>query len=500
MQKAQSKSIYLIGAVLLSFLFFRGRLGSDDIEVYNFVKYFISSDLNLKDFIANITYGNYTLKENLQNISTSTWSHRFVWIIQTYIITKVIFIFGIFFDFNKEFLSQYFSGYILTFYSFFAFLIILFDLQRRRRIYYSFFLTSIIFFGTGLISFFTGSYIESLILLLFVMRQVTKNYKKIFIYDLIIILIKPYYFIYLIFLYFVNNKSFWKNTQILSLLLLGYLLVKIYIDTFSSTENVSLLLSFMPNFDFYFIIKNLFSFYFSLGMGIFFTSTILIILIIFGYSKKTFLKIFGLFFLSIFLCLWEGFHGFAPGGRYFLPLIVTFLPEIDSGLNKIIRNINKYQFKIILNILFFLLILNLPTLEYRNTNLVSYINNTVNKNTGNTFLIFEENKLKLLNTPIQSIAYNHMVFSNQVIINKLIKNSQITINNNNINLNNIYPMTGIGRLIFISNQNIDLYGNNLKKFSDSFKLIFKIIYFLISVIFLIFIFLSYFNLKKVKPE
>ena len=334
MQKAQSKSIYLIGAVLLSFLFFRGRLGSDDIEVYNFVKYFISSDLNLKDFIANITYDNYTLKENLQNISTSTWSHRFVWIIQTYIITKVIFIFGIFFDFNKEFLSQYFSGYILTFYSFFAFLIILFDLQRRQKIYYSFFLTSIIFFGTGLISFFTGSYIESLILLLFVMRQVTKNYKKIFIYDLIIILIKPYYFIYLIFLYFVNNKSFWKNTQILALLLLGYLLVKIYINTFSSTENVSLLLSFMPNFDFYFIIKNLFSFYFSLGMGIFFTSTILIILIIFGYSKKTILKIFGLFFLSIFLCLWEGFHGFAPGGRYFLPLIVTFLPEIDSGSDK----------------------------------------------------------------------------------------------------------------------------------------------------------------------
>ena len=500
MLKSKSKSLYLIGALFISFLFFRGRLGSDDIEVYNFVKYFISSDLNLKDFIASINYDNYVLEENLQNISLSTWSHRFVWIIQTYIITKVIFIFGIFFDFNKEFFSQYFSGYILTFYSFFAFLIILFDLQTRQKIYYSFFLTSIIFFGTGLISFFTGSYIESLILLLFVIRQVTKNRKKIFVYDLIIILIKPYYFIYLFFLYFENNKGLWKNIQILALLALGYFLIKIYIDTFSSTENISLLFSFRPNFNFYFVIKNLFSFYFSLGMGVFFTSTIIIILIAFGYSKKTILKVCGLFFLSIFLSLWEGFHGFAPGGRYFLPLIITFLPEIESGLDKILKNINKFQFKIIFNILFFLLILNFPTLEYRNTNLISYINNTVNKNTSNTFTIIEDNKLKLLNTPIQNIGYNHIVFSNKIIINKLVKNSQIVINDTNINLNNIYPMTGIARLIFISNQNINLYGNNLKKFSDVFKFIFKIIYFLLAIIFLIFIFLSYYNLRKVEPE
>ena len=500
MLKSKSKSLYLIGALFISFLFFRGRLGSDDIEVYNFVKYFISSDLNLKDFIASINYDNYVLEENLQNISLSTWSHRFVWIIQTYIITKVIFIFGIFFDFNKEFFSQYFSGYILTFYSFFAFLIILFDLQTRQKIYYSFFLTSIIFFGTGLISFFTGSYIESLILLLFVIRQVTKNRKKIFVYDLIIILIKPYYFIYIFFLYFENNKGLWKNIQILALLALGYFLIKIYIDTFSSTENISLLFSFRPNFNFYFVIKNLFSFYFSLGMGVFFTSTIIIILIAFGYSKKTILKVCGLFFLSIFLSLWEGFHGFAPGGRYFLPLIITFLPEIESGLDKILRNINKFQFKIIFNILFFLLILNFPTLEYRNTNLISYINNTVNKNTSNTFTIIEDNKLKLLNTPIQSIGYNHIVFSNKIIINKLVKNSQIVINDTHINLNNIYPMTGIARLIFISNQNINLYGNNLKKFSDVFKFIFKIIYFLLAIIFLIFIFLSYYNLRKVEPE
>ena len=497
MQKAQSKSLYLIGAFLLSFLIFRGRLGSDDIEVYNFVKYFIYSDLNLKDFIANIVSNSYTSEENLQNFSVSTWSHRFVWITQTYIITKIIFIFDIFFDFNKEFISKYFSGYILTFYTFFAFLIVLFDFQKRQNVYYSFFLCSIIFFGTGLISFFTGAYIESLILLLFVSRQVTQNYKKIFIYDLIIILIKPYYFIYLIFLYFLNNKGLIKNIPLVVSLLLSFILIKLFINSFSSTENVSFFLSFMPNFDFYFVMKNLISFYFSLGMGIFFTSTIVIILIIFGYSNKTILKIFGLFFLSIFFCFWEGFHGYAPGGRYFLPIVVTFLPEIETGFNKIVRNINKFKFKIVLNILFFLLISNLSTLEYRNTNLVSYINNTVNKNTGNNFvLMMEDNKFTLLNTPIQSISYNHIIFSNKVVINKLLNKNRINVDINTIDLNNIYPMTGIGRLIFISNQNIILYGDNLKKFSDSIKLILIILYIITAVIFLYFVFISFINLKK----
>ena len=103
----------------------------------------------------------------------------------------------------------------------------------------------------------------------------------------------------------------------------------------------------------------------------------------------------------------------------------------------------------------------------------------------------------MLNTPIQSISYNHLYFSNVVIINKLLDKDKVILNTTNtIELNKIYPMTGIGRLIFISNQNITLYGNNLKNFADSVKLILIFLYIIVASIFLYFISLSYINLRK----
>ena len=202
MSKLEIKPIHLLSIIFLSFLLFRGRLGSDDIEVYNFVKYFIFSDHSLKDFLTNISqFKEINSEEDIQSISLSTWSHRFIWIIQTYIITKIVYFFDIFFEFDKLLISQYFSGYILTIYSCLAYLITLLYLNKKNSFHYSFLLSSIIFFGTGLISFFTGSYIESLILLLFVIRETSKDLKIKFFLDALILLINPYYFIFIIFLY-----------------------------------------------------------------------------------------------------------------------------------------------------------------------------------------------------------------------------------------------------------------------------------------------------------
>ena len=209
MSKLGIKPIHLLSIIFLSFLLFRGRLGSDDIEVYNFVKYFIFSDHSLKDFLTNISqFKEINSEEDIQSISLSTWSHRFIWIIQTYIITKIVYFFDIFFEFDKLLISQYFSGYILTIYSCLAYLITLLYLNKKNSFHYSFLLSSIIFFGTGLISFFTGSYIESLILLLFVIRETSKDLKIKFFLDALILLIKPYYFIFIIFLYLYEDKNF----------------------------------------------------------------------------------------------------------------------------------------------------------------------------------------------------------------------------------------------------------------------------------------------------
>ncbi len=501
MSKLGIKPIHLISVIFFSIFLFRGRLGSDDIEVYNFVKHFISSNLSLKEFLVNFSkIEEANIEQDIQLVASSTWSHRFFWIIQTFVITKIIYFFGIFFDFNKLFISQYFSGYILTFYSCLSFLIVFLYLKKKNSLYYSFLLSSIIFFGTGLISFFTGSYIESLILLLFVLREITNNIKLKFFFDALIILIKPYYFIYLIFLYFYNDNNFFKNTKILLSLLLIYFFTKSVVNSFSSSNNVDLLLSFNPNFDFHFVLKNLFNFYFSFGVGIFFTSTIVIILLLFGFSKKVFFKLAGLFILSIFLCMWEGFHGYAPGGRFFLPVIITFLPEINLGFNRVVSKTFKLRYKILFNVIIVLLLLNLPTLEYRNTNLTSYINSSVYKNSNPNFVINEGNSFRLLNTPIQNIFYNHIVFSNRVVFNKIFDIEKFDISGQQLKLNSIYPMSGIARLIFISNKNINIYSEKIKNFSDSIKLLLTILYLVSASILVGFIFYCHSNIKKLRKK
>ena len=70
------KFLYFIILILISFLFYRGRLGSDDIEVYNFVKYFISSELPFKDFIINLNFYIEKTSENedIQIFGYNTWS------------------------------------------------------------------------------------------------------------------------------------------------------------------------------------------------------------------------------------------------------------------------------------------------------------------------------------------------------------------------------------------------------------------------------------------
>ena len=109
-KKLDIRFLYLI-IIFISFLFFRGRLGSDDIEVYNFVKYFISSELSFKDFIINLDFyiDKTSEDEDIQVFGYNTWSHRFIWVFQTYIITKLVYILNFFFGI----LIKYFSLNIL---------------------------------------------------------------------------------------------------------------------------------------------------------------------------------------------------------------------------------------------------------------------------------------------------------------------------------------------------------------------------------------------------
>ena len=249
-------------------------------------------------------------------------------------------------------------------------------------------------------------------------------------------------------------------------------------------SNLDLLKSFNPNLDLVSILNNLYKFYFSYGVGIFFSSTIIIILFIFGYNKESKYKIVGLLFLSIFLCLWEGFHGYAPGGRYFLPIVVTFLKEFNSGFNYLFKNLDKIKFRFTSFIILFLLILNLPVLEYRNTNLASYLNQSAKKEVVINKLVIKDGKIIKKNTPIEKITYNHLIFSNIIVVNKIFGSNNIYFNNQKIELSDIYPMTGIARVIYIGNNKLKIYGKKINELANNYKKILIFFYALLASVYI----------------
>ena len=161
--------------------------------------------------------------------------------------------------------------------------------------------------------------------------------------------------------------------------------------------------------------------------------------------------------------------GYAPGGRYFLPIVVTFLTELNSGFNYLFKNFDRFKNRSISVIILFLLIFNLPVLEYRNTNLTSYLNQSVKKEVVINKLVIKNNKIIKENTPIEKITYNHLIFSNMIFFNKLSGSDNITFNNQKLELSSIYPMTGIARVIYIGNNKLDIYGKKLMNFQISLK-------------------------------
>lgn len=485
---------------ILSFIFYRGRIGSDDLEVFNFVHIFSITNDDFLSFLSNINNNSYShlLYDELQKPEVITLKHRLIWVIQTYLIYQIISIFYFLSDATRIFLSQYFSGYILTLYTFISLVLVYnFFYRIEKDNNTSLFLSLILFFGSGIISFFTGAYIESLILLLFILRISNFSKQLNFISDIIIILIKPYY-LCIVFFYNLSEIKFFKKISsynYLFLVIFTFFIIYYFISSMINLiikPDFFMLNKFLANYDIKFLINNFFNFYFSYGMGIFFTSSVMLFLIIMGSINKpykTFMKFIGLIILSLFLSMWEGFHGNAPGNRYFLPVLIIFLPEIYFGIKKIL-NLKFYKLKIlIISLISCLTVLNFPTLEYRNTSLAAYAEGAINKKQVVKFVKVENKKMKMLYSPINSIYFNHIFFSNNVLINKIINSEHINIKNYSIDNKNIYPMTGLGRLVYISK-------NDLKRFgiiNEIVKKNHKILFFLYLIIILIF-YLSVFRI------
>ena len=134
--------IFIIIFFFLSFIFFKGRLGGDDLQsftlAYNLIEIF-----------------NYNLLDYLQDPSNG-WqlSHRKIWILQNFIIISVMKFINLFIFFDLKIFQQLFLWmvidvlFILFIFSFFKIL-----LKNKININLSIFISISVFFGTSIISF-----------------------------------------------------------------------------------------------------------------------------------------------------------------------------------------------------------------------------------------------------------------------------------------------------------------------------------------------------------
>jgi hypothetical protein len=485
--------------IFFSFFFYRGRLGSDDSEVFNLVLAIKNSPLSFFDFIYFLkenhvsSFFNYEIfLENSQLPSFKTWNQRFMWVFQTYFIIYLTNFLPIKIE-TVNFLSMYFSGLVISFYTCLSFYLSYSFFKKKFLDWEAFFLTIIIYFGTGLIAFFSGAFIESLIILLLVLRfnAQNKNIINYFLIDLVILLIKPYYFLILIPLHLNNfsKKNFLSKS--LNLFILFFLVFslrqlpffKVPLSHYTKYEYANFSL------DPFKILNNLFDQYFSFGVGIFITSFIPIILIIFGFKKNsTIYKIIFFFIFTLFLSFFEGNHGQAPGGRYILPAFFIFLEEFAVGFKKI-----KDKHFFILSFLFIFTIFNLPALEYRNFSLPHYKLNAffTGKPAKMETLDGFVTKGTLFDYPVRSLFFNHTIFANNVLFAKINNIPEIDFDGISIITKAVYPMSAPARVLYILENRNTIFLKKIPFFLIKFQFIIKFLYYLIVFLFLLFFFISF---------
>ena len=425
-----------------------------------------------------------------------------MWVFQTYLINILI----NFLPYEIEtlkFIAMYFSGFIISFYTCLSFYFSYSFFRKNISNFEALFLTIIIFFGTGLITFFSGTFIESLVILLIVLRFNIKHKNKIniFLIDLVILLIKPYYFLILMPLYLKNlSKKNFLNRLLTPFILFIFIygirqfsLFKVPLSYYTKYEYTNLSLNFFN------ILNNLFDQYLSFGVGIFITSFIFIILIIYGFKKnETIYKIIFFFLFTLFLSLFEGAsHGQGPGGRYILPAFFIFLEEFLVGFIQIKK---KYSF--ILIFFFIFTILNLPTLEYRNFSLPHYIKNS--SISGKAAQMEDKNgfvvKGTLFDFPVRSFSFNHTIFSNKVLFSKIFGKPTINIDDKVIHIEAVYPMTAPARVIYLIDNKKSFFAEQIPKFLFKFINAIYLLYYMCIILFLLIFTISfvqsYNNYKK----
>ena len=228
--------------------------------------------------------------------------------------------------------------------------------------------------------------------------------------------------------------------------------------------------------DFQDIISNLYNIYFSLSFGLMFTFSLPIFFILVGWSgKKTFIKLFFFILLSLFIATVPYWHGHMAGNRYLAPAFLIFFPEFIKFI-RVFDKYSKLKKKLILLTTIMLICINLPQLEYRNTSIYDYVRSSAFAGEASASRYDTEDINKYYFYQINNISFHPTIFSLKIFYSKLM-HEDFLFNKEKVEINNVYPATGIGRLIYVHENNLqDIYNLPLT-LSNNFILFLKFIYY-----------------------
>lgn len=455
-----NKLTLLILFFFISLCIFRGRLGSDDLETFNTAFYFYQTQ-------------DFNIIEN-----TYVWRNRTVWF---FLDLLIIFLTDIFFsNKNLELASRFICGYSMTFFAFVSYFLIYRYFKKKLSNDGAYLALTLTIFTTPILILATGDGIESLIFLLFVIIIIQSNKTNALI-GYILFLIKFYHAPLIILLEIIKKN--YISVLALLILMCSTLIYKYCNLSDNSTFPYNLIV-----FQDYF--TNLFNISFSVGSGFFIVWSIYLIFVLLGYNKETLIKFIGVLILLLFFSIFPFWHGQGPGTRYVIPLMVVFIPEISRGISKVINT----KIEIYLRFLIIIIsILNLSTLEYRNTSIYEYRNDSAMS--GKAYGV---NDRIIDFYDFRNYEFNPIIFASKITILKF-TNSDCNKSYISTDCEAIYPKTLISRINYSIERSLP-YTKNITNPLIIFTL--EMIQYLLYVILITFILfnLPYFRKFNVRPS
>ena len=334
---------------------YRGRIGSDDYHTF-------------------ITSFNFFISGNLGDLINSyEWKNRSIWVILDLGIISITNIIV-----HNEYLkdvSSFLCGYQTTVFAFIGYFIIIKYFNKKLTIQNSHLAAILSIFCTPLITLATGEGIESLTMVLLLLMTLS-NSKYKYIYGYFVFFIKYYQaglsltllwihreYRKLIIIFIIMVSTLIINFDIIKIfnrLVFGDGALNLYDQASSNPFNYSLLLNTK-------YLYNLYNSIFSPGAGLIWIWTLYLYVAYLGRDKYTYIKVFNIFLILMFLSLFAFWHGQGAGSRYITPLMVIFIPEVARGVGKI---------KILKYFILFYALINLTTIDYRNVSIYEYRNDS----------------------------------------------------------------------------------------------------------------------------